>query len=138
MDSLVDRPPLEETTALLEATLDATDDALVVVDLNRRVIRSNRHFADMSGMSHDEIAAGGLDAVVQRLAGQLENPDALAAMAHDGAADPPRRVDVLRFRDGRVFERHVAPLQFGSRIIGRVESFRDVTDPVRTAQSLDE
>ena len=138
MDSLVDRPPLEETTALLEATLDATDDALLVVDLNRRVIRSNRHFVDMSGMSHDEIAAGGLDAVVQRLTEQIENPDALGPMAQGQATDPPPQVDVLRFRDGRVFERHVAPLQFGSRIVGRVESFRDVTDPVRIAQSLDE
>jgi len=138
VDSLVDRPPLEETTALLEATLDATDDALLVVDLNRRVIRSNRHFVDMSGMSHDEIAAGGLDGVVQRLTEQIENPAALAEMAQDRATDPLRPVDVLCFRDGRVFERHVAPLQFGSRIIGRVESFRDITDPVRTAQSLEQ
>ena len=134
----MERPPLEENIALLEATLDATHDALLVVDLNRRVIHSNRHFLDMSGMSRDEIASGGLDLVVQRLAAQLENPDAIAAFTQEFGSEPARRVDVLRFKDGRLFEHHVAPLRFGSRVAGRVESFRDISDAVRTADSLEQ
>ncbi|MBW8867112.1 MAG: PAS domain S-box protein [Acidobacteria bacterium] len=138
MESFVDRPPLEQTIALLEATLDATHDALLVVDLNRRVICSNRHFLEMSGMSHDEITSGGVAVIAQRLSARLENSDALTASAPDLGTEPTRRVDVLRFTDGRIFERHVAPLQFGSRIAGRVESFRDITDAVRTAESLEQ
>jgi two-component system cell cycle sensor histidine kinase/response regulator CckA len=138
VESFVDRPPLEQTIALLEATLDATHDALLVVDLNRRVICSNRHFLEMSGMSQDEITSGGVAVIAQRLNARLEKSDALTASAPDLGTEPTRRVDVLRFTDGRIFERHVAPLQFGSRIAGRVESFRDITDAVRTAESLEQ
>jgi two-component system, cell cycle sensor histidine kinase and response regulator CckA len=138
VESFVDRPPFEQTIALLEATLDATHDALLVVDLNRRIIHFNRHFLEMSGMPRDEIASGGVDAVLRHLTAQLANPDALAASAQDPADEPARRVDVLRFKDGRIVERHVAPLQFGSRIAGRVESFRDIGNAVRTAESLEQ
>jgi len=134
----VDRPPFEDTIALLEATLDATHDALLVVDLNRRVIHFNRHFLDLSGLSRDQIASAGLDGVVRRLTAQLENPGALAAVAEDLATDAVRPVDVLRFKDGRIFERYVAAVRIGSRIVGRVASFRDINDAVRTAESLEQ
>ena len=43
----MDRPTLEETIALLEATLEATHDGILVLDLNHRVIRYNRVLAEM-------------------------------------------------------------------------------------------
>lgn len=39
MVDVADRPTLDETIALLEATLDATHDGIVVFDLNRQLIR---------------------------------------------------------------------------------------------------
>src|SRR6058998_2758944 len=44
---LADQTTLEETIALLEATLDATHDGILVVDPSRRVIRFNRRFVEM-------------------------------------------------------------------------------------------
>ena len=35
---MTDRLTLEETVALLEATLEATHDAILVVDLDRRIL----------------------------------------------------------------------------------------------------
>ena len=134
----MDRLPFEDTIALLEATLDATHDALLVVDLNHRIIHFNQHFLDLSRLSRDEIASGGLDGVVRRLTAQLENPGALAAIAEDLATDAVRPIDVLRFKDGRIFERYVAAVRIGSRIVGRIASFRDINDAVRTAESLEQ
>ena len=135
----MDRPTLEQTIALLEATLDATHDAILVTDLDRRVIHSNRQFLEMFGLTRDAVEAGGLDLVVQRLSEQLDDRDDALARAQDLGLDlASRRLDVLRFKDGRIVERYVAPHQVDSRIVGRVASFRDVGATVRTAEALEQ
>jgi PAS domain S-box-containing protein len=136
---VADRPTLEQTIALLQATLDATHDAILVVDLNRRIIRFNRQYLNMFGFTADELERGGMDLVMARLLDKLEDPEAARARSRELWADPStERLDVLRFKDGRIFERYVAPHQIGSRIVGRVASFRDIGSSVRTADALEQ
>jgi PAS domain S-box-containing protein len=135
----VDRPTPEETIALLEATLDATHDAILVVDLNRRVIHSNRQFLEMFGLRREEVDAGGLDFVLRQLGERLDDRDGALSGGQDLWTDPAsRRLDVLRFKDGRIVERYIAPHQVGAHIVGRVASFRDVGATVRTAEALEQ
>jgi PAS domain S-box-containing protein len=136
---VADRPTLEETIALLEATLDAAHDAILVVDLNRRVIHFNRRYLTMFGFTAEDLGRGGMDLVMERLLDQLEDPDELRARSHELWADPStERLDVLRFKDGRIVEQYVAPHQIGSRIVGRVESFRDIGSSVRALEAVKE
>src|SRR5262245_60361629 len=135
----VDSPTPEETIPLLDATLDATHDAILVVDLKRHVIHCNRQFLDMFRLTREDVDEGGLDVVLRRLSEALDDHDGTLVAAQDLWTDPAnRRLDVLRFKDGRIVERYVAPHQIGSRIVGRVASFRDVGSTVRTAEALEQ
>jgi two-component system cell cycle sensor histidine kinase/response regulator CckA len=134
-----DRSTLEETIALLEATLESTHDGILVVDVNRRIIRFNRHFLRMFRFTAEELDRDGLDAVLAGLSAQVEDPESLLATSRDLWSNLTIEVlDVLRFKDGRVFERYVAPHRIGSRVVGRVASFRDVGQSVRTAEALEQ
>jgi PAS domain S-box-containing protein len=135
----MDRPTLEETIALLEATLEATHDGILVLDLNHRVIRYNRVLAEMLRLPPEAIDTDNADELLGGVIDQLEDPEEFQRRSKELWSDPAARSsDVLRFRDGRVYERFVAPHRIGSTIVGRVISIRDIGPAVRTAQALEQ
>src|SRR5262245_34026520 len=125
---VADEPTPRETIALLEATLDATHDGILVLDLNRRVIRCNRRFQEMFGVTADMIERQGIDRVMASVAPQLEGAEALIQKSQTISSDADAEIyDVLRFKDGRVIERFVAPHRIGSKSVGLVATFHDVS-----------
>src|SRR5262249_14255551 len=93
----------------------------------------------MFGLTRIEVNAGGLDLVLHRLREQLDDRDGAPIAAQDLWTDPSsRRLDVLGLRDGRIIERYVAPPLVGSRVVGRVASFRDVGATVHTGEALEQ
>ncbi|MBA3889096.1 MAG: hypothetical protein H0X64_01050 [Gemmatimonadaceae bacterium] len=51
---------------------------------------------------------------------------------------PVESFDVLELTDGRVFERYTRAQTIGGRVVGRVWSYRDVTERARTEAALRE
>ena len=134
-----DRAPLQETIALLKATLDSTHDAILVVDLEQRIIFYNRRYLEMFGFTAEQLDRGGLDLVVERMRAGLQDEDLVKLTERELLGEQvEERRDVLRFKDGHVYERYVAPHRVGSRTIGRVASFRDIGASVRTAEALEQ
>src|SRR5207342_1127127 len=106
----MDRPTLEETIALLEATLEATHDGILVLDLNHRVIRYNRVLAEMLRLPPEAIDTENADELLAGVVDQLDDPEDFQRRSKELWNDPAARSsDVLRFTDGRVYERFVAP-----------------------------
>jgi two-component system cell cycle sensor histidine kinase/response regulator CckA len=134
-----DPSALAETIALLKATLDSTHDAIIVIDLTPRIIFYNRRFLAMFGFSAEELDQGGLDLMLERMRRQLDEQDIAKLTEREGLGAPAEeRRDVLRFKDGRVYERYLAPHRFGTRTVGRVASFRDIGPSVHTAEALEQ
>jgi signal transduction histidine kinase len=66
------------------------------------------------------------------VAGQLEDEDGFVRRVHElYATTDAQGFDVLRFKNGRVVERYSIPQRIGADVVGRVWSFRDVTDRER-------
>ncbi len=125
---------LEETVALLESILEATHDAIVVVNLDRDIVRYNPKFLQMFRLTAEQVEKGVVAAAVME---QLEDPGQLLTISSQFWMDPPTEViDLLRFKDGRVYQRFVAPHRLDGRIVGRVASYRDITQQVGAEQAL--
>ena len=122
----------ERAISLLEATLDATADGLLVVDLAGKVTAHNVRFRTLWGISEAMAMTRTDEELLDYVADQLEDPRTFLSQVRELYAAPDREsFDVLRFKDGRVFERYSTPQRLGSEIVGRVWSFRDVTDRER-------
>jgi PAS domain S-box-containing protein len=134
-----DRHTPEETIAFLEATLEATHDGILVVDLGRRIILFNRQFLKMFRLRHEDLAVAEAGHLMTLLRGQFEDDASVGAAIRDFWSDPPRELfGTLRFKDGRIFEWHVVPHRIDGQVVGRVASFRDIGDTVRTAEAVEQ
>lgn len=119
---------VRKSLSLLEATLDATADGILVVDGKGKILRFNRRFIEMWRIP-GEIAASGSDEVALNFVlGQLCDPKQFLAKVQALYRSPEEKsFDVLNFHDGRVFERYSQPQKISEGVIGRVWSFHDVT-----------
>jgi predicted ATPase/signal transduction histidine kinase/tRNA A-37 threonylcarbamoyl transferase component Bud32 len=115
--------------SLLRATIEATADGILVVDRAQRVSAFNERFLTLWHIDR-KLAEGGEDErLISFVLDQLQDPEGFLKEVRDRYARPEVvSMDVLHFRDGRVFERYSGPQRIGDEIVGRVWSFRDVTD----------
>ena len=139
MADFFDAPTHEAMIALLEATLEATHDGILVIDLDRRIRGLNRQFVEMFRIPPDLVELRRSDELVAFIAEHLEDPDAALLRSPQLWADPSGEyLTRLRFKDGRVFERFVAPQRIAGEIVGRVISYSDISRAMRTEQALEQ
>ncbi|MGD0527701.1 MAG: ATP-binding protein [Polyangiaceae bacterium] len=121
--------------SLLQVTLDATTDGLLLLDRRGRVLHFNRRFQELWRIPDEVSTVSHNEELIAFVSRQLLDPDGFQARARALYTNPEvESFDVLRFRDGRVFERHGRPHVVDGETVGRVLSFRDVTERVRAEE----
>ncbi|MEW5720641.1 MAG: ATP-binding protein, partial [Chloroflexota bacterium] len=130
---------LNQSHSLLQAAFDSTADGFLVVDLQGKITQFNRKFAEMWRIPPEILATGEDTKALAFVLEQLSEPDEFIRKVQELYAQPAAEsFDVLRFKDGRVFERYSQPHHLGKQIVGRVWSFRDATERNRAEAALKE
>lgn len=128
---------LREAVSLQQATLEATADGILIVDLEGKWSTYNRQFAGMWRIPDDILQAGDDKRALDYVLEQLAEPQAFIDKVMELYAHPQAEsFDVLHFKDGRVFERYSKEQRIGDEIVGRVWSFRDVTERRHAEEKL--
>ena len=120
---------LSRALSLLSATLESTADGVLVTAEAGRVVRMNQRFIDVWGIPEDiqksPVDGRALDFAVDK----LRDPEEFLERIKQIYSQPEEKTfDVLHLKDGRVFERYSLPQRIRGETVGRVWSFRDVTE----------
>jgi signal transduction histidine kinase len=127
------------TRSLHQATLRSMTDGLLVVDPGGGVLSFNQRFMDMWRIPPVAAASGRDAELLNAVLHQLEDPAGFLRRVEQLYDDPEASSsDEIRLRDGRVFDRCSEPQRLAGRSVGRVWSFRDVTESRQAAQALRE
>jgi diguanylate cyclase (GGDEF)-like protein/PAS domain S-box-containing protein len=131
---VTERARLEEELSfsnLLKTTaMENSLDAIVVVDENRRIISFNKQISELWKIPQELMEKGVNEPVLQALAEQVTDREAFIARIKHLYEHPEEKAhDELRLKDGRVIDRHTAPLRDArQKYLGRIWYFRDITE----------
>ena len=120
---------LEQLLSMFGATLESTTDGIMALDKNGRIVRFNRRFVDMWRIPDSITAFWEHDEIVSFVSGQLKDPgDFLSKMDYLCLHPEAQSFDLVECTDGRIIEQYSLPPPRGVDSVGRVFSFRDITD----------
>jgi PAS domain S-box-containing protein len=112
---------------LLGPIVEATRDGLLVVDEANEVVFRNSRFVAMWNLPQAQLEQRDADQLWPALLEQLVDPEGFRATLRQAARSQGEHRDVVRFRDGHVFQVYSCPMPSESEIVGRAWSFKDIT-----------
>jgi len=127
---------MRESEVQLKGILESTTDGILAVDGKGKVIRANRRFAELWRIPQPLLDSGDDQALLEFVGSQLNDAGDFVNKVHALYASDAEDMDTLTFKDGRIFERLSFPLILDGAILGRVWSFRDITERRRGEEAL--
>lgn len=123
--------------SLLKATVESTMDGILVVDTFGKITIFNNKFTEMWKIPNSIVETLDDNKILSFVVEQIKDPEIFLSKVRElYSTQESESFDVLEFKDGRTFERFSKTQKINEKVIGRVWSFRDVTDHVKTDKLL--
>ncbi|MBE9213066.1 EAL domain-containing protein [Plectonema cf. radiosum LEGE 06105] len=120
---------LEESVSLQKATLETTADGILLVDSQGFIAGYNHQLLEMWDIPQSLIKSGNYAQVLEFATSHLKDPQEYIISVNQLLGYPGAEIDdLIELKDGRVFERYSQPQYIGGKIVGRVWSFRDISE----------
>ncbi|CAN5473640.1 ATP-binding protein [soil metagenome] len=128
---------LEQSLAMMRATLESTTNGILVTDDCGQVTSYNEQYVRMWRLTPEMMALRRHHDLLEVVARQFSDGAGFIARVEEiYAASPPESIDLLELADGRVIERFSKVQQIGGKNAGRVWSFSDISEQRRTEEAL--
>jgi PAS domain S-box-containing protein len=124
--------------SMMQATLDSTTDAIVVTDLNGDVRDFNEKYAEMMGVTREQLKAADVNKLRLKFSQRFRDPEGFMSRVMEiYRTRPAETFEVLEWKDGTILERYSQIQLLDQKPVGRVWSFRDVTERKRAEENLE-
>ncbi|MEG5065725.1 response regulator [Microcoleus sp. B3-A4] len=132
--------------SILQAVLKSTDAGILAVDRNGNICNYNQKFLEMWGLSASQgkLSRSTFATLKKTIKTgfpfdreQLKYPQRFLQNVIKVSADSDTQIsELLEFKDGKILELNSLPSKVGAKTVGRVWSFRDVTELKKVEEYL--
>ncbi len=120
---------LTNTNSILNATIESTNNGILVVNSEGSIIKRNEKFSELWQIPEVILSTNDDTKLLTFILHQLTQPEDFLAKVNDLYAKPfAESLDEIYFKDGRIFKRISKPMYIDAEPKGRVWSFEDITE----------
>jgi PAS domain S-box-containing protein len=128
---------LTSSLSLLNASLESTVDGIIVIDRENNVVLHNQKFAEMWHIPKETLANSVNCEELNFIVSQLLKPEEFLSGIEELSEKPGESGNgIFNLTDGRIIEWYSQPQRIGETVVGRVWSFRDITERRSAEKSL--
>lgn len=123
--------------SMMQATLDSTTDAIVVTDMHGSVRNFNEKYARMMGVTRAELKKADVHKLRIKFSQRFKDPEGFVDRVMEiYRTAPAETFEVMEWKDGTILERYSQVQLLDQKPVGRVWSFRDITERKRSEENL--
>ncbi|HOO71748.1 MAG TPA: PAS domain S-box protein [Spirochaetota bacterium] len=120
----------------LNATLEASNEGILVIDAQRNIISMNDQFIRLWRIPKNKLKKGGEPELYRHMVNQIQTPKLLRKRVEEIYKEKDPATEILELMDGRVFEGYTMPILVNGSLEGRVWNFRDITEHYRYQEKI--
>lgn len=129
---------LNDSLSLTRVTLESTADGIIIIDNNDSIVDFNAHFCEMWDIPKSLLKTNNTDIILEYIYKQVDKPEALRAHLKELSNNIEiTNTATFHFKNGRIIEQFSFPRILDGEIVGRIWSFRDITEKHRLAEKLE-
>ena len=123
--------------SLLNATLNAIDEGVLVIDLSGKVVFNNAKFLDIWSLAEEKMNDRDSQEIIE-IATKLPETEenSFKQIENSNININLELKDVMSFKDGKIIERYSRPEVINGEMIGRVWTYKDITEIMSTEKQL--
>lgn len=129
---------LRNRELLLHSTLESTADGILVVAGNGKVTHTNKKFQEMWQIPDDVMQCNDAYKLREFVSNQLEDSNGYLKSIDEMLTSTGETTELIKFKDGRVFQRFSRPLIHSEIQGGRLWSYRDITKELNAERAQKE
>lgn len=119
---------LQQSLSLIRATLESSTDAILVLDKNECIVDYNNKLIDMWQLPQSLLDTQNNKIILEYVINALESPEEFHTKLLQLREQPDAiTIDVVKLKNGNIYERYSQPHKLNDKTIGRVWSFHDIT-----------
>lgn len=118
---------LARSQEVLNTILESINEGILAIDNSGNILHSNKRFKEMWKIPDEIFSAAYWDKILSSMKDQLKDPDNFTSKIIRLIDTTEESLDIIEFKDTRVYQLLTRPLLINNSIKGRVWSFKDIT-----------
>jgi len=127
---------IKESRSKIEAVLHSTADGVYANDKAGKILLYNNKFLELWNIPENIIDLKSNSKLLEFMAEKLTDPEGFVRKVNELNRSEVECIDILNFKDGKIFERTACLLKQDNMVMGRVWSFRDVTEQKKAEEKI--